>query len=300
MTTSLSGSLRSEAQQRRLLSSARLKRVRFWYPPDSGDGITAAMLEKEEADVRLRTPTYHNTTADYNLPNDRIEQDRLEDQATALEELMHKRIIHAPLAEPARIIDVGCGTGIETCQLGKVFPSAQVYGIDLSPVPPRSKPPNVEFVQGSFRELLDDQSRFPAESMDYVFSRLLICGELCSSEWPWLLALRERAKVKGWDLDCGSNIKNYMEKAGFVDVEQKRYRIPIGLWLAGESPETKRIGEHAAKEYGMLYYYAVGQMLKGAGYDDGTVENFQEDKKNSFADEDGKEVDFFVTIGRKP
>lgn len=78
-------------------------------------------------------------------------------------------------------------------------------------------------------------------------------GNLCSSEWPWLSALRERAKIKGWDLDCGGNIKTYMQKAGFMDIEQKRYRVPFGSWLASDMPETRRIGEHAAREYGMLY-----------------------------------------------
>ena len=112
--------------------------------------------------------------------------------------------------------------------------------------------------------------------------------------------MRERVKIEGLDLNCGSNIKIYMANAGFVDIKQKRYRVPIGSWLARDSPETKRIGEHAANYYGMLFYHAVERMLRGAGYDDGAIKTLQEESKSCFNEEDGKEFCLFVTVGRKP
>jgi len=67
-------------------------------------------------------------------------------------------------------------------------------------------------------------------------------------------------------LRCGRKLKDYMQQAGLVDVEVKEYRLPIGVWMVGERPETKRIGEHVAREYGMLYYHAIPKMLQGMGY----------------------------------
>ena len=247
---------------------------------------------------------------------------------------MHDKVVHAPLNSPSRIVDVGCGTGIQSCEFGVTFPSAQIYGVDLSPVPTRCKPRNVDFVEGDIRQLVGTGECFSAGSTDYVFSRLLILGmtdwqgylndvasllqsggwaemqeydldwylhgSLCSTSWSWLSAIRKQAAHKGWDYSCGSNIKTYMERAGLVDVQQTVYRVPMGPWLATETPETRRIGEHAAKEYGMLYHHGIPKILHGAGYEKEEIEAFQAESKQCLKGEEGKELHFFVTIGRKP
>ena len=249
---------------------------------------------------------------------------------------MHGHVVHAPLRKPTRLLDIGCGTGIQTRELGSTFPSASVYGVDLSPVPNRQKPANVDFVQGNIRDLIQKDSRFVTGSVDYVFSRLLILGmtdwqsyvkdvaallkpggwaemqdfdldwylhgELCSDQWQWLAALRNQARKTDWDLSCGSNIKTYMEKAGLVNVTQKPYRLPLGTWMAEREgkPETRRIGEHSAREYGMLYHHGIPKMLEGAGYSDEEIKVFQAESKKCLAAEDGKDMVFFVTVGKKP
>lgn len=43
----------------------------------------------------------------------------------------------APVENPQRILDVGTGTGIWALDVGDQYPSAQVVGIDLSPIQPR-------------------------------------------------------------------------------------------------------------------------------------------------------------------
>lgn len=251
--------------------------------------------------------------------------------------MMHGKITHVPLDNPAILVEIGCGTGIQTCKFATTYPNAQVYGIDLSAVPDRHKPPNVEFIQGDVRKLVTKDPRLDEKSTDYVFSRLLILGmtewqsyvsdvvsllrpggwaemqdldldwylmgERCSDTWPWLVALRKQAVKKGWDLNCGSNIKAYMEKAGLVDVQQKRYRLPYGAWMVSEKPETERIGKHSAREYGMLYHYAIPKMLEGAGYSDEDIRKFQAQSKTAdsgLGAFNGKEMGFYVTVGMKP
>ena len=257
-----------------------------------------------------------------------IELDRLEDQALALAELMHNDPIHAPLNEPQCLVDVGCGSGIVSCGLGSTYPNAQVYGIDITPVPPRSQPPNVHFIRGDVRE------RLSGSSLDFVFSRLLVLGmtdwqgymtdiasalrpggwveiqensqewylngKLCSSEWSWVTAMEKAAERQGRDLRCGRNAKDYMERAGLVDVQVTEYRIPVGTWAVRERPETERIGTLSANKNGMLHYHAISKMLDGMGYSESEMERFREEILVNLAPEEGKERAFFVTIGRKP
>ena len=247
---------------------------------------------------------------------------------------MHGKIFHAPLNSPSRLVDIGCGTGIQACHLGTAFPEAQTYGIDLSAVPDRDKPNNVEWIQGNIRELVKEDSRLSADSVDYAFSRLLIHGmtdwqgylndvakilkpggwaemqeydqdwylngQFCNERWPWLQACAEYTEANGHDWHCGSNIKKYMEIAGLVNVQQKVYRMPYGTWMAKDRPETERIGKHSAREYGTLYHHAIPKMLAGSNYSDGEIEDFQAQSKETMAAEDGKDMCFWVTIGMKP
>ena len=247
---------------------------------------------------------------------------------------MHNHFIHAPLQSPHHLIDIGCGSGIVTCQLGNTYPAAQVYGVDLSPVPPGPKPPNVEYITGDVRQLLNRDKRLALGSADFVFSRLLVLGMTdwaayvqdmaslllpggwvemqdyaldwylhgahCSGEWGWLKALFLAAQQKGLDLYCGRNVKEYMQQAGLVDISVKEYRVPMGSWLVKERPETKRIGKHAAREYGMLYYHAIPKMLLGMGYTEEKIEEFRRMSIVDLAEQEGKELRFYATIGRKP
>ena len=247
---------------------------------------------------------------------------------------MQGHVIHAPLENPRQLIDVGCGTGTVSCYLGARYPTAQVYGVDLSPVPARPKPLNVDFIQGEIRALLNHDDRLSLSSADFAFSRLLILGmsdwpgyvramasllrpggwmemqdyacelylngQCCSDERGWFQALCGAAEKKGWDLRCGKHVKKYMEQAGLVEVQVIRYRVPIGTWLVGEKPETKRIGEQAAREYGQMYQHATPKILDGMNYSAAKIEGFRAECVRDFAEQDGKELYFWVTIGKKP
>jgi len=51
--------------------------------------------------------------------------------------LLDGKAFFAPVENPQRILDVGTGTGIWALDVGDQYPSAQVVGIDLSPIQPR-------------------------------------------------------------------------------------------------------------------------------------------------------------------
>ncbi|KAH7410211.1 S-adenosyl-L-methionine-dependent methyltransferase [Phaeosphaeria sp. MPI-PUGE-AT-0046c] len=125
---------------------------------------------------------YHETNAAYVLPNDNTEHKRLEVQADLLREMMKGQTTHVPLDASAthKALDIGCGTGIVTHHIASQVPNAQVYGLDLSPVPfVREKLPNIEYIQANFNDLTnpkDPDPRFGTGTFDYVFSRLLVLG----------------------------------------------------------------------------------------------------------------------------
>lgn len=96
---------------------------------------------------------------------------------------MKGKIFHAPLESPSKVLDVGCGTGIVTRYLGSIYPSASVYGIDISPVPLTTAsdaipttPPNVEYIVGDIRKLAGEDELLKAGNFDCIFQRLLVCG----------------------------------------------------------------------------------------------------------------------------
>ncbi|KAL8896445.1 MAG: hypothetical protein Q9207_007702 [Kuettlingeria erythrocarpa] len=248
--------------------------------------------------------------------------------------MMDNRVIHAPIHMPSQIIDVGCGTGIVTRHLGDAYPYARVYGVDLSPVPVSTggSLANVEYILGDVRQLLTSDARLAPGSTDFIFSRLLVMGmtdwagyvrdmvsllrpggwvemqdfslewylhgSRCSQDWEWLNALFLAAQQEGRDLRAGPNIQAHMRQAGLQDVSMREYRLPIGPWL--DKPETKRIGEHAAREHTKVYYHVIPKMLHGLGYPKEKIEEFQRMSSVDVASQEGKERKFYVTIGRKP
>lgn len=86
-------------------------------------------------------------------------------------------------------MDIGCGTGATTDELGTLFPQASVYGVDLSTVPAlRPKLENIEYIQGDIIKLAttDTDDRLAHGTFDYVFSRFLMGG---ITDWDKYLKL---------------------------------------------------------------------------------------------------------------
>jgi ubiquinone/menaquinone biosynthesis C-methylase UbiE len=84
----------------------------------------------------------------YNFPNDKQEQDRLDMVHHGFYRLFNDRLFVAPIGlDGKRVLDIGTGTGIWAIQLGDEYPGAElIIGNDLSPIQPTWTPPNVKFV----------------------------------------------------------------------------------------------------------------------------------------------------------
>lgn len=109
------------------------------------------------------------------------EHRRLEATAKRIRELLDDKVVYAPIdpSSTRRILDIGCGTGATTDELGAMFPQANVCGVDLSTVPAlRPKLDNIEYIQGDIQELAvsNADDRLEKDAFDYVFSRFLMGG----------------------------------------------------------------------------------------------------------------------------
>lgn len=157
------------------------------------------------------------------------------------------------------------------------FPSSRILGNDLSPVQPTWIPGNCTFEVDDFNKpwvhqpssfdfifardiygSVSNWSRFLSEAFTaltpggYYESVEMKVG--CKSAlfpeqhdeipgtWAvkrWYLRGYEAARKTGRELDIAGNMEKWMRDAGFVDVEEKVLKIPVGAW----DQSRRRIGK---------------------------------------------------------
>lgn len=187
--------------------------------------------------------------------------------------LLNQKLHLAPIPNPRRIIDLGCGTGIWCIDMADEHPGAEITGIDLSPIQPSFTPPNCKFE-------IDDVTSpwtYPPAHFDFINIRGLY-GSV--ADWPALYAqIFEHMQPGGYlhqlemsihfKSDDGSlkpdhvlsqwsdvfheasrkfgksfyevwNLSTYIRNQGFVDVVERVYKCPVNGWPA--DPHMKELG----------------------------------------------------------
>jgi len=195
----------------------------------------------------------------YLFPRHPGEVDRLDIQHYALREQLRGNYL-APISDPGRILDVGCGTGQWGYEMCQEFDAALVVGLDLVSGKP-GRPSRYEFVRGNVLHGLP----FADGRFDFVHERLLVTGVPLAA-WPALIAELVRVtRPGGWvelvevpfeieragpaaqrlvvltreltdslGLDTTgvvySSLDGYLRAAGMVNVGRREVSLPVGNW----------------------------------------------------------------------
>lgn len=201
----------------------------------------------------------------YVMPNDEREQERMDLHYHSLRLALGNRHWITPISDFRSILDIGTGTGIWAMDVADDNPSAQVIGIDLSPIQPTAVPPNLEF------QIMDADEPWEGfrERFDFAHTRLM--NGFSIKSWPFFYeqafaSLQPGGWVENQEFDvafgCDDGtlpadsacerwanlwnegickfgltgrcypqvMKQQMEAVGFVNVTVKFFRMPIGAW----------------------------------------------------------------------
>ncbi|CAG8736432.1 8163_t:CDS:2, partial [Ambispora leptoticha] len=135
----------------------------------------------------------------YFLANDDEEAYRLSRYHEALKDIWggpFNSPVEEKLRQGARVIDIGCGTGIWILDMAQQYPNSKFVGIDISPIQPTENlPPNVKFIQYNVLDGLP----YEDSSFDFVHEQFMVAA-FTESQWeekviPEMIRI---ARPDGW------------------------------------------------------------------------------------------------------
>ncbi|KAM0271155.1 hypothetical protein ACHAQH_009174 [Verticillium albo-atrum] len=181
--------------------------------------------------------------------------------------LLDNKLFLAPIENSAkRVLDVGTGTGIWAITFADQFPEAEVTGTDLSPTQPTWLPSNLSFeIDDCTRSWT-----WKADTFDFVHVRFLFgaiadwsalfreayrttkpggwcqsCEPECiirsdddsitpdtvmGSWWPRMFIEGGKEFGRSFTVLSDGLQRKGMEEAGFVDLHEVNFKLPIGDW----------------------------------------------------------------------
>ncbi|KAF5644650.1 methyltransferase [Fusarium tjaetaba] len=283
---------------------------------------------------------YHSFRAGaYNFPNDDIEQER-EDMKHAMVRLLSGQKLHfAPLDEnPQNILDIGTGTGIWAIEMGEQYPSAHVLGIDLSPIQPTWLPPNVHFMVDDVESpWLHPQNHFDYVHSRHTVQGIKDWPQLFSNAlqhikpggWMELQEIHhyphhartgdavpphEHPVAQYWTYineglaqlgvdfpaAAGGKLATKMQAAGFVNVTERVFHVPLGTWPKNQVLKTVGLYWRTILTDG-LQAIALGPMSRGMGWSREQIEVFLVDVRRAYSDHTSLlYMPMHIVYGQKP
>ncbi|CZR66314.1 related to TAM domain methyltransferase [Phialocephala subalpina] len=229
--------------------------------------------------------TYHSYgSTEHWGPNDEqaMEQQDLSHHLWTL--VLEDKFFLAPVTNPQKVLDLGTGTGIWAMDVADRYPSAEVRGIDLSPIQPLWTPPNCRFEVDDYnipdwgvesrydlihsRELLGSIPNW-LSFLSKAFQALKPGGWIDCAEpdihvtsdhvqlpdddpnQQWVKLFREVSVRSGMTFEPATQLKGWLEDVGFVNVTEKIYRVPVGIWPQDPKQRTLGLWNQARLSKGM-------------------------------------------------
>ncbi|KAF4626673.1 hypothetical protein G7Y89_g11484 [Cudoniella acicularis] len=238
--------------------------------------VSSSLYESIEENGR----TYHKyKEGKYFLPNDELEQNRLDLQHHLCKLTLHGRLHLAPLknTDLKHALDFGTGTGIWAIEFGNSVSSFQTKSNSTNKIPKPSDTPNANIPANLSFEVddIEDAWVYP-HPFTYIHGRLMAFAlrnpqtifrkafdalspggyfemqdlvppsrsidntfEGTALQRCAMLMIEAGLKV-GMDITAPARYKSMMEEVGFVDVKEVMFEWPIGTWA--KSQYHKRIG----------------------------------------------------------
>ncbi|KAI0115871.1 S-adenosyl-L-methionine-dependent methyltransferase [Nemania sp. FL0031] len=205
----------------------------------------------------------YNSRYDF-LPNDQTEQDRNALQHDIVLEMLGGRLHLAPVVNARRVLDLGCGPGKWPLAFASQNPSTFVIGVDIEPINIPYSLPNCMFKVADFTEKWSYDYKFdfihlrhlgslPKEGvLTSIYENLSPGGWAEFTEWvvaiqstrntftetsfyKWLTHWKEGLSQNKMTVYYPQEYKPLLTEAGFKNVTERKYAVPINPWPPGKS-----------------------------------------------------------------
>lgn len=218
--------------------------------------------------------------------------------------------------------------------MGDAFPDATIEGTDLSPIQPTAVPDNVHFIIDDAEE---DDWVVPFNHYDYIHTRALLgcfkdfksiithafrhikpggymesqemhftpyCDDgTMPADWPfndWCQRMHRASMEVGRPLRIANKLKRWYTEAGFEDVQERVFKIPVGVWA--RDPSLKALGKWWRVNIREgLQGFTLGYFTRVFNWTPDEVEVYLVDVRNSLDDRTVHAYhNVHVVWGRKP